>query len=62
MNNIDRRIRLAREDAQELFTRIREELGDSDLGHELSVLASNIDIALDLDDDESNYWKFKNDK
>ncbi len=60
MNNIERRIRLAREDAQELFDRIKQELGESALGQELSALASNIDIALDLNDDESNDWKFRN--
>jgi hypothetical protein len=60
MNNMERRIRLAREDAQKLFTRIQQDLGDSILGQELSALASNIDIALDLNDDESNDWKLKN--
>ena len=57
---MERRIRLAREDAQKLFTRIQQDLGDSILGQELSALASNIDIALDLNDDESNDWKLKN--
>lgn len=60
MNNIERRIKLAREDSQELFDRIQQELGESALGQELSSLASNIDIALDLNDDESNDWKFRN--
>lgn len=58
-HEIDRRITLAREDAQDLFKRIKEQLGESVVAQELSAIASNIDIALDLNDNESDNWLTK---
>lgn len=58
-HEIDRRITLAREDAQDLFNRIKEEMGECTLAQEFCKMASNIDIALDFNDDESNDWLTK---